>query len=271
VLGLPVIGSVETVSAFTPDDLRGYVARRYGPQSLVVAAAGNLEHAAVVALAEQMLGSLPAGEPNAPLIRPIAAPGHLLYSRPTEQVNFCVGVGGYGQNDEEKYPLAILDSILGGSMGARLFQEIREKRGLAYSVGSYAATHREGGYFAAYGGTSPENFEECLDLVRAEFAKVRKEGVSEAELQRSKNQFRGALIMAQESMSSRMTRLGKSELYYNRVPLLAEALAKIDAVTVADVHAIAEAILPDDAAKLTIAAIGPFEEADKEALAEIEE
>ncbi|WP_395140700.1 M16 family metallopeptidase [Armatimonas sp.] len=269
-LGLPVIGSVETVSAFTPEDLRGYIARRYGPKSLVVAAAGNLEHAAVVALAEQMLGGLVTGEANGTLTRPVAAPGKLLYSRPTEQVNFCVGVDGYGQHDAEKYPLAILDNILGGSMGARLFQEIREKRGLAYSVGSYSATHREGGYFAAYGGTSPENFEECLDLVRAEFEKVRKDGVSEAELQRSKNQFRGALIMAQESMSSRMTRLGKSELYFDQVVPLAEALAKIDAVTVADVLAVAQAILPKDSSKLTIAAIGPFEEADKEALAELE-
>ena len=118
--------------------------------------------------------------------------------------------------------------------------------------------------------TSPENFEECLDLVRAEFEKVRKDGVSEAELQRSKNQFRGALIMAQESMSSRMTRLGKSELYFDQVVPLAEALAKIDAVTVADVLAVAQAILPEDSSKLTIAAIGPFEEADKEALAELE-
>jgi len=269
-LGLPVIGSVETVSAFTPDDLRGYIARRYGAKSLVVAAAGNLEHERVVDFVAAALANLPLGEPNAPLPRPVAAPGLRLYSRPTEQVNFCVGAGAFGQHDEAKYPLAILDSILGGSMGARLFQEIREKRGLAYSVGSYCSTHREGGYFAAYGGTSPENFEQCLSLVREEFAKVRREGVSEAELLRAKNQFRGALIMAQESMSSRMTRLGKSEIYFDKVIPLAEALAKIEAVSVEDVLAVAQAVLPEDPEKLTIAAIGPFDEADRAALEDAE-
>ena len=269
-LGLPVIGSVETVAAFTPDDLRGYVARRYGAKSLVVAAAGNLEHEQVVALAQQSLGHLPVSEDNGLLPRPLATPGVRLYSRPTEQINFCVGASAFGQHDPERYPLAILDSILGGSMGARLFQEIREKRGLAYSVGSYCATHREGGYFAAYGGTSPATFEECLALVRTEFAKVRREGVSEAELMRAKNQFRGALIMAQESMSSRMNRLGKSEIYFGEVIPLAEALAKIEAVTVAQVLEIAQAVLPESSEGLTVAAIGPFDEADKEALAEIE-
>ena len=132
------------------------------------------------------------------------------------------------------------------------------------------ATHREGGYFAAYGGTSPATFEECLALVRTEFAKVRREGVSEAELMRAKNQFRGALIMAQESMSSRMNRLGKSEIYFGEVIPLAEALAKIEAVTVQQVLEIAQAVLPESSEGLTVAAIGPFDEADKEALAEID-
>lgn len=269
-LGLPVIGSVETVSTFTPDDLRGYIAHRYGAKSLVVAAAGNLEHQKVVDFVATALENLPLGAANAPLPAPVATPALRLYSRPTEQVNFCVGANAFGQHDEAKYPLAILDSILGGSMGARLFQEIREKRGLAYSVGSYCSTHREGGYFAAYGGTSPENFEQCLDLVREEFAKVRREGVIEAELMRAKNQFRGALIMAQESMSSRMTRLGKSEIYFGEVIPLAEALAKIEAVTLDAVLSVAQTVLPEDPEQLTIAAIGPFDAADREALEDAE-
>jgi predicted Zn-dependent peptidase len=189
------------------------------------------------------------------------------YSRPNEQVNFCVGTRGYSHFDSEKYPLAILDKVLGGSMGARLFQEIREKRGLAYSVGSYAQTHREGGYFVAYGGTSMETYEECVALVKQEFEKARKEGITEGELERAKNQFRGSIIMSQESMSSRMNRLGTSEVYFDRVIPLAEVVAKINAVSLDDVHRVAETIFPADANELTIAAVGAFDAADRELLA----
>jgi predicted Zn-dependent peptidase len=181
-----------------------------------------------------------------------------LYARPTEQVNFCIGTQGYSQMDEDKYVLAIIDTVLGGSMGSRLFQEIREKRGLAYSVGSYTATHREGGYFAAYGGTSPDTYELCLDLVRQEFASVREKGVTEGEMQRAKNQFRGAIVMSQESMSSRMNRLGKSEVYFNRVIPLEEVLADINAVTHDDIMRVAAKIFPADPADLTVASVGPF-------------
>jgi predicted Zn-dependent peptidase len=158
-------------------------------------------------------------------------------------------------------------------MGSRLFQEIREKRGLAYSVGTYAATHREGGYFVAYGGTSPETYAECLDLVREEFARVRREGITEAEMERAKNQFRGSIIMSQESMSSRMNRMGKSEVYFDRVIPLAEVVAAIDAVTLDDVRRIADAIFPGEPEALTVAAVGPFDGApgDEEAVAEIRE
>lgn len=257
-LGLPVIGTAEVVGSLRPEDLRTYMARHYGPSSIIVAASGNLEHERVVDLARETLGRLEGTNVVTPLSHPVVTPGLLEYARPTEQVNFCIGTRGYGQNDEDKYVLAIIDTVLGGSMGSRLFQEIREVRGLAYSVGSYSATHREGGYFAAYGGTSPENYEECLDLVRAEFDKVRRDGVSEGEMTRAKNQFRSSIIMAQESMSSRMNRLGKSEVYFDRVVPLDEIMGAIDAVTLLDVRRVSERIFPADAADLTVASVGPF-------------
>lgn len=270
-LGLPVIGTAQVVSSLTPDDLRSYMARRYGPSQVIVAAAGHLEHAHVVDLVGAALGPLQGGEPRRTLPAPASAPGRHDVSRPHEQVNFCIGAVGYGQYDDERYALALLDSVLGGSMGSRLFQEIREKRGLAYSVGSYTAHHREGGYFAAYAGTSPETYPQCLELVREEFAKVRREGVTDAELLRAKNQFRGAIVMAQESMSSRMNRIGKSEVYYDRVIPLDEIMARIDAVTRGDIHRVAETVLPADPDALTVAAIGPFADEHRAQIEEAEE
>lgn len=270
-LGLPVIGRAEVVAALTPQDLREYMAMRYGPRSVIVAAAGNLEHAQVVALVEEHLGNLTGNSTTIIESGPQTVRDRVHYSRPNEQVNFCVGTRGYSQMDDAKYPLAILDMVLGGSMGSRLFQEIREKRGLAYSVGSYAATHREGGYFAAFGGTSRDTYEECIDLVRAEFTRVRSEGISAGEMERAKNQFRGSIIMAQESMSSRMNRMGKSEVYFDRVIPLEEVVGKINAVTLDDVSRVAQAIFPEDASDLTIAAVGPFEEGHQTAVAQDEE
>ncbi len=259
-LGLPVIGTAEVVASLTPQNLRDYMALRYGPDNVIVAAAGNLEHERVVELVQASLGNLTGKSDTPAESRPSVSVDLLNYARPTEQVNFCIGSTGFGQFDEEKYPLAILDTVLGGSMGSRLFQEIREKRGLAYSVGSYAATHREGGYFAAYGGTSPDTYELCLDLVREEFAKVRRDGVTEDEMERARNQFRGSIVMAQESMSSRMNRMGKSEVYFDRVVPLEEVMDAIDAVTNDDILRVAHRIFPEDMGQLTIAAVGPFGE-----------
>jgi predicted Zn-dependent peptidase len=269
-LGLPVIGTAEVVASLTPDNLREYMARRYGPESVIVSAAGNLEHEEVVALVADTLGDWQGAPRQLQPTTPAPVRNLIHYSRPNEQVNFCVGTRGYSHFDDDKYPLAILDKILGGSMGARLFQEIREKRGLAYSVGSYAQTHREGGYFTAYGGTSPDTYEECVALVKQEFAKARQEGITEGELERAKNQFRGSIIMSQESMSSRMNRMGTSEVYFDRVIPLDEVVAKINAVTLADVKRVAEAIFPEDPDELTIAAVGPFDAADQAALEELE-
>jgi predicted Zn-dependent peptidase len=258
-LGLPVIGRAEVVAGLTPEDLRTYMSQFYGPEAVIVAAAGNLEHEQVVALAQETLGGLKGSVARTELSRPKVKRDLLHYARPTEQVNFCIGTHGYGQMDDDKYTLAIIDTVLGGSMGSRLFQEIREKRGLAYSVGSYAATHREGGYFAAYGGTSPDTYEECLALVREEFAKVRKDGITDGEMQRAKNQFRGSIIMAQESMSSRMNRIGKSEVYFDRVIPLDEIVAAIEGVTQDDIRRVAGAVFPEDPEALTVAAVGPFD------------
>ncbi len=261
-LGRPVIGTAETVASLTSEDLHRFSKRQYNGRRTIVAASGNLEHEALVDLVGDLLGQLdPGHSPNPAPALPFV-PGRHAHSRPTEQVHFCVGTPGFGQFDRERYALALLDSVLGGSMGSRLFQEIRERRGLAYAIGSYATSHREGGSFAAYGGTSPKTADQCVELVLSEFAKVRADGVSEAELERAKIQFRVALVMGQESMSSRMNRLGKSECIHERVVPLSEALEEINRVSCRDIQSIAERILPRDASEACIVSVGPYSEAD---------
>jgi predicted Zn-dependent peptidase len=152
----------------------------------------------------------------------------------------------------------LLDCIIGGSMGSRLFQEIREKRGLAYTIGSYVQPYDEIGVTGAYGGTSMESFQLCLDVIQTEFAKLRSAGVEAGELSRANTQFRSALIMGQESMSSRMTRLGKALLTYNEITPLDEVVHRIDRVTLTDIHAAAEKYLPQTLDDCAVVALGPF-------------
>lgn len=257
-LGLPVIGTAEVVAGLTPENLRDYMGLRYGPDAVIVSASGNLEHERVVELVQNTLGGLSGASEHPEHSFAHPKTDTLQYARPDAQVNLCVGTRGFGQFDEDKYTLAIIDNVLGGSMGARLFQEIRENRGLAYSVGSYAAMHREGGYFTAFVGTSPEHYELCLDLIRQEFQNVRKNGITEDEMQRAKAQYRSGQVLKMESMSSRMNRMGLSEVYFNRVIPLDEVLALIEAVTHEDILRVAERIFPEDPSELTIAAVGPF-------------
>jgi predicted Zn-dependent peptidase len=257
-LGLPVIGTAKIVGKLTPDDLRTYMKEFYTPDRVILSASGNLNHDTIVAEAERALGHL-TGTAHTPRV-PLPLPCHVrqTLNKESEQVNFCVGVRGFGQHDEQRYPLGVLDTVMGGSMGARLFQEIREKRGLAYSVGTYSSLFAEGGYFTAYGGTSKETYEQCVDLIQKEFTKVRKEGITETELSRAKNQFLGGIVMGQESLSSRMNRIGKAEVYYGKVTPLTEILEKINAVTTKQVHEVAETIFPANVDDVSITALGPF-------------
>ncbi len=135
---------------------------------------------------------------RAPDTTPQVVPGTAYVEKAIEQVNLVIGTQGFPQASDDKYPLSLLDTVLGGSMSTRLFQEIREKRGLAYSVGSYSQSFREGGYFGVYSGTSPSTADQVIDLVKAEFANIRKNNITAKELDRAKNQFRGSIVMGQE-------------------------------------------------------------------------
>jgi len=260
-LGRSVIGRPEVIAALTRDDILAYLKHHYLPQRMVVAAAGNVSGERVVDCVQRYLGGMAgSAEPRQPTAPAVNA-GTMEVSRSTEQVHFCVGTRGYTQYDEDRYPLGLIDTAVGGGMSSRLFQEVREKRGLCYAIGSYTASYREAGMFAVYAGTSPENASEVRTLIQYELGRLAESGLDAAELQRAKNQIRGSVLLGLDSMSGRMTRMGKSLLYYDRVISPTEVVEKVEAVTAEDIRRVCDSIFSGEYA---YAAVGPFDEEDRE-------
>ena len=236
------------------------MARQYTPDTIVIAAAGNLDHKMIVDMVGERFGSLTGN--LADWRSPETAPNPVFATRkvakPVEQMHVVLGGPAYTLVDDRKYVLSLLDLAVGGGMSSRLFQEIREKRGLAYSVGTYTTCYREAGAFAVYAGTSPDSVDEVIEISLAEMRKVRADNITEIELQRAKNQVRSGMVMGQESMSNRMTRIGKSEVTYGRIVPLEEITAKIEAVTLANTHQAADELLREEC--FTLAQVGPVDE-----------
>lgn len=273
-LGRRVIGTKETVSAFTRDMLLEFISTHYTPDRVVVAAAGDVQPEEFISAVEQILGRWQGGEGKKEQEKGNEQKGEeskgqlkeasnpfpkesrsSLFPREVEQVHFCLGGDAPHERDERKYALAVLNSILGGNMFSRLWQEIREKRGLAYDIGSYPALFSDKGLFVVYGGTASEAFEQVQELVHQEFQKLRQEPIPPAELENAKNQLKGSLLLNLEAMQARMSRLGRMELVYGYLLPIEEVIRKVEAVTEEDIHLLAEAILQPD--HLTLAAIVP--------------
>ena len=263
-LGQPIIGSEKTVSALTRANITDYIGSRYRPDRIVISAAGLLDHDELVKMAEHALGTLEGMAQKPELTRPVASgKSKQIKKRDVEQVHFCYGTAAFSKHEKERYTLSILNNVLGGNMSSRLFQEIREKRGLAYAIGSYARAYQDGGFFCAYGGTSPDTYEQVTELTRAEFVNVLEKGLTEDELNKAKTQVRGALVMGLESMSSRMNRYGESLLSFGRVIPIAEVLSEYESVTHEKINAVAQTVL--GAKNMTLTAIGAFPKTAKAA------
>jgi predicted Zn-dependent peptidase len=254
-LGRPVIGTHDSVGSFTPDHLRSYMKRRYAAGKTFVAAAGNLQPDELCGVAERFLNPLRSDFQLPNEAPPVGKPGEHYLAKDVEQVHFCIGGDAVSVYDERKYALSVLDAILGGSMSSRLFQEIREKRGLAYAIGSYAALYREGGSFTVYGGTSPRTYDDVRVLVQNELDKIREEPVPDEELERTKSMLKGNLVLGLEGMSSRMHRLARNEMIFGRDIPVEETVAKIESVTAEQVQSLASEFLAPPS--LTVTAIGP--------------
>jgi predicted Zn-dependent peptidase len=282
-LGRPILGTVDSINAITRDQIFEHYQARYTMPHIVVAAAGNLDHDMVVegirvAFAHVLeSATLTADSPSAvlkavpapPRLRdagglwdgygPAAGTGVNLVSRPIEQANLVFGCEGLSRTDDRRFTLGVLNAALGGGMSSRLFQEVREKRGLAYSVYSFASQHADTGLWGVYVGCLPSKADEVLSIVSAEVAKVVESGLTDAELDRGKGQVRGGIVLGLEDPSSRMTRLGKSELVYPGLEPVDDVLAAIDAVTHEDIRAVAAEVLTRPK---VLAVVGPYDKPD---------
>ena len=264
-LGRPILGTVDSIEGLSRDTVRRYYKRWYRPEHMVVAAAGNVDHAALVRLVKRAFAvagasggeALPASPTRRVQPAPVAGGESVVMSRTTEQVNLVLGVPGVDRNDPRRFALGVLNNALGGGMSSRLFQEVREKRGLAYSVYSYHSQYSDAGLFGVYAGCLPKKVDDVLDLCRAELQRVCFRGITTEELDRGKGQLRGSLVLGLEDTGSRMTRIGKSELVYGEMLSLDDILSRIADVTLDDVAAVASDLL---AVEPALAVIGPFDD-----------
>jgi predicted Zn-dependent peptidase len=245
-LGRPIAGTVASIEGMSRDQIRRFYLRHYRPERMVISVAGNVDHAAVVKLVRSAFSrrgfldgtAEPAVTKQTTRSRK-AATGLAQASRQFEQVNIVLGVQGITRSDERRFALGVLNAALGGGTSSRLFQEVREKRGLAYSVFSFASQHVDAGLVGVSVGCLPNKLEQVLDVVRAELAKIAQDGIDADELARGKGQLKGGLVLGLEDSASRMTRLGKSELVDDELLSIDEVLARIDAVTLDDVRGLA--------------------------------
>jgi predicted Zn-dependent peptidase len=261
-LGRPIAGTTESIESLSRDQIRRYYRSRYRPENIVVAVAGNVDHTAVVRQVRkafsraEFLGDTSV-RPRAPR-RPDRArrttAGETALARPFEQVNMVLGVNGLVRTDERRYTLGVLSAVLGGGTSSRLFQEVRERRGLAYSVYSFASHYTDSGMFGVGVGCLPARRDDVLDVVRTEMGLLADKGISTEELERGKGQLRGGLVLSMEESGTRMSRLAKAELLYDELPGLDEVIRRIDAVTVEDVQLLAKELFEQPE---TLAVVGP--------------
>jgi predicted Zn-dependent peptidase len=259
-LGRPIAGTAASIAGLTRQQIVRFYRRHVRAGNVVVAAAGNLDHEDVV---RRVQAAFSAGgwldDPTEPA-RPRrgrfrhAAAGEATLTRPFEQVNLVLGFDGLARTDDRRYALGVLNAALGGGPSSRLFQEVRERRGLAYSVYSYASHHADAGAFCVSAGCLPSKLGDVLRVVRSELASMAEHGIDEDELRRGKGQLRGGLVLGLEDSGSRMSRIAKAELLYDELPSVEEMIRRVDAVTLVDVHELARSLLRR---RETLAVVGP--------------
>jgi len=263
-LGRRVLGEAEVIASIPVPDIDAYHRQRYTGANVVVGAAGHLEHEAIVALAERLVSPPASADGAAPAAAPPDESRFSFYAKDTEQYHICFGAPGIVRDDERRYALAVLDSIFGGSTSSRLFREVREKRGLAYSVGSYNEQYTDSGLVATYVGTREDNVEEACAVIGAELARLRSEPVSAEELARAKENVKGRLVLSSESTAARMSRISRATLFGLPIENLDAMLARVDAVSVEEIAALAAELY--GAERLSAACIGREEDCFRKAL-----
>ena len=258
-LGRPVLGFNETVSEVTRAEIASYWQERYSPPNLVVAAAGAVDHDELSERVAELFAASSAGRRTLRAgATPRATSGVDVHRRPTKQAHIIMGTDALHRNHPDRHALTVLDTVLGGGMSSRLFQEIREKRGLAYAVYSYRALFADAGTFAVYAGTTPQNAQTVMDLITAELESVATRGITPLELERAKGHLRGSLVLSSEDPGSRMNSLGRQQISNGEILSVDELTARFDALEVEDIKRVSETVLGTGRLHLTV--VGPFDE-----------
>jgi predicted Zn-dependent peptidase len=254
-LGRPILGSKETVESLTWDSLSDYFRGAYVAPNMIISAAGNLDHAQLRDLVSNAFASVSANGETFAQSAPKVVPQVITRTKELEQSHVCLGTDSYPQSHEDRYVSYILNTILGGSMSSRLFQNVREKRGLAYSVFSGLSAYRDAGNITIYAGCSNEAVGEVIDLCVEELKQLKREPVPESELRRAKDHLKGSLMLSLENTASRMSHLARQEIYFDRHFGLDETLAGVQRVTTDDVRRVASDLFADGSLAATV--LGP--------------
>jgi predicted Zn-dependent peptidase len=251
-LGRPILGTKETVEALTQDGLRRYFASTYCAPNLIVAAVGNIEHEQVKDLVMRAFDGLPERSTPVTEAPPRVVPATLIRNKELEQSHVCLGTSSYCQDHEDRYSSYVLNTVLGGSMSSRLFQNVREKRGLAYAVFSGLSAYRDAGSMTVYAGCANDAVGELIDVVIAELRRLKDEPLPDSELRRAKDHLKGSLMLNLESTSSRMSHLARQEIYFDRQFGLDETLEGVERVSADDVQRVARDLFADGSLAATV-------------------
>jgi len=244
-LGRPILGTRDTVEGLTQEGLRRYFSHTYSAPNLIVSAVGNIEHERVRALVERAFAGLSPTNEELSETPPSVVPTTVIRNKELEQSHVCLGMAGYQQDHDERYSSYVLNTILGGSMSSRLFQNVREKRGLAYAVFSGLSAYRDAGTMTIYAGCANDAVGELIDVVIGELQRMKDEPLPESELRRAKDHLKGSLMLNLESTSSRMSHLARQEIYFDRHFGLDETLQGVERVSTEDVQRVARDLFTD--------------------------
>lgn len=264
-LGRPVLGTKERIANVSRATVMRYYKSRYAPQNFVVAIAGNVDHEQAVKLVRKHIpaGKIKRASEPTPMVDggkpPVASGKNLIVHKKTEQAHLCFGTDGLSRTDPDRFAMGVVNTVLGGGMSSRMFQEIREKRGLAYSVYTYHQQYAETGFFGVYAGTTPSKAREVLALARGQLEDVAANGVTDAELQRAKGSMKGSLVLSLEDSSSRMSRLGKSEIGGITPMTISQAVRHIDKVSPDDARRVAAKVA---GGRWSLTVLGPYKKSD---------
>lgn len=259
-LGRPILGTRETIKGLKHEDIISYIESYYSPKEIVISVAGNFEHGRLIELLNKSFGKLSrSGNPKKE-ITPRFTQDVSVKKKQLEQVQLCIGCKGINYTNEDRFAVSALNTVLGNSMSSRLFQEVREQNGLAYSIYSYVTSYRDTGLITIYAGTDPSNALEVVRLVMKEIRKIKEEGITQAEETRVKNQIKGSLVLSLESSNSHMSRIARQEIYFGKYLSMDDIIKGVEKVNAEQVKRLANELFNRDNISLTV--LGPLSKAD---------